>query len=405
MLQPPNLPALLLSGPRTRTPTAVSRAHFTSSLGDHHGTGSIRPPVPAPIPPRALAAPTPALGRGDAPLVLHFQKAPSPSPPRQSPGPALPAGHVLRAAPPAAHPSRHRGVPVQAERRRRRGPPGLAASPPGDTSLPTPVTCAFSGYRHVAKTKSGEGLEAASPRTSPSPMPRLQPVMSTERQRGWAMAGTARHGTARFALLPPPFLTCAARSRHRRPDPAPAAPPGPARPGASPAASRPPTAPRLPQPPGARLPPSRRGPGRGGRDGTGGCRGKQPPRGAAGLGAGLWDLGESGLWGLGFGRVPRAVQPALRSVGCFPEFFSVVSHQLRKRWAFQRGKRNSSFPLSRKDQNPTCFLYSYPNGLFRKLLQRKTRTLLVLSGDWLSEHSCSSAGLLRTEESSSIRLT
>lgn len=130
-------------------------------------------------------------------------------------------------------------------------PPSLPIYPsPATRGAPAPLTCAFSGYRQVAKTKSGEGLAAASPRTSPSPMPRLQPVMSTERQRGWAMlqprfgkprlgswslgscspgswslgsarAAPVRAAPARFgslpASLPEPtrFSTCAGQERPR----------------------------------------------------------------------------------------------------------------------------------------------------------------------------------------------
>lgn len=81
-------------------------------------------------------------------------------------------------------------------------PPSRPLYPAPETpGAPSPLTCAFSGYRQVAKTKSGEGLAAASPRTKPRPMPRLQPVMSTERQRGWAMLPSARFAPFFPALL------------------------------------------------------------------------------------------------------------------------------------------------------------------------------------------------------------
>lgn len=108
-------------------------------------------------------------------------------------------------------------------------PPSRRRYPaPGTPGTPAPLTCAFSGYRQVAKTKSGEGLAAASPRTSPSPMPRLQPVMSTERQRGWAMLPRPRSLRSRRFLSP--------RGSQ------------PARCGAGPAAPGPPPPRRLPRP-------------------------------------------------------------------------------------------------------------------------------------------------------------
>lgn len=150
-------------------------------------------------------------------------------------------------------------------------PPSLPIYPsPATRGAPAPLTCAFSGYRQVAKTKSGEGLAAASPRTSPSPMPRLQPVMSTERQRGWAMLqprfvqpwlGSWSLGSARAAPVPgasaqlvrprfvqplPGSVRCPPRSRSPRgsqpargrsgPGPAPAAAPPPPGSGAGTAA-------------------------------------------------------------------------------------------------------------------------------------------------------------------------